>query len=487
MSLTALAARFELQARYPHPLLLEQALDPRTRITPALTLISHHIKRALTIPDSRLILSMPPQEGKTQLTRTSVVWQMARNPDTRLLYGSYGMGLARKHGRWIRDQIEAHHTSLGIRPKYGHAATNDWGIQGHDGGVLSVGVGQGTGNPADVLIIDDPIKDREQADSKTYRDNVWEWWTDVLSARLAPGAPVILILTRWHEDDLAGRLLKHDADAGWHFLNIPARCDTNPERDPLGRQPGEYMLSARGRTTQQWDARRNTVGARTWQSLYQGNPTPPEGGMLKRTWWRHYTAPLWETQAQPDGTTRYYPIHMDETIISADLTFSDGESADYVAIGVWGRRANNIYLLDQYRDRADFTTTVREFKHLAQKWPTATLKLVENKANGPALISLLAQTVPGVVPVDPHSSKLNRARAWAPLLEAGQLHIPDSAVALFPVDEYVEEAAGFPYAPHDDQVDQTSQAADRLLLRPLTTDWNTTDDDDTPDDYRVGY
>ncbi len=313
------------------------------------------------------------------------------------------------------------------------------------------------------LLIDDPLKDRAEADSETIRDNCWDWWTDSLSTRLAPGAPVLLILTRWHNDDLAGRLLAAPDGHLWRTINIPAQADT--DTDPLGRQPGEYLQSARGRTHEQWEAIKVRAGARTWASLYQGRPSPADGGIVKRDWWETYHQPLW--LEGPDGAR--WAQQMDEVLISADLAFKGGDKSDRVAIGVWGRRGSHAFLLDQVCARLDFTASVREFVRLCERWPQATLKLVEDAANGPALMSMLAQRVAGIVPVKPAAGKLQRLLAVAPLIEAHNVHLPSLQLAPW-VDDYIEEHAAFPNGAHDDQVDQTSQALDRLLLRPLHTD-----------------
>lgn len=319
------------------------------------------------------------------------------------------------------------------------------------------------------LIIDDPLKDRAEADSLTIRDTCWDWWTDALSARLAPGAPVVLILTRWHEFDLAGRLIADDAAAGWRVLNIPAQCE-DAATDPLGRQPGEYMISARGRTLHQWEQRKKTAGSRTWAALYQGRPSPAEGGIFKREWWQQYDTPQW--LIRDDGS--YWATGFDEVLISADLTFKGTDHSDYVAIGVWARRRAEAWLLDQICDRWDFVTTLKRFEALCAKWPQATLKLVEDKANGPALISMLGKRIPGIVPVTPEGGKEVRANAWAPLVEAGNVWIPSSRLAPWTSD-YIEQHAAFPNAAHDDMVDQSSQAVDRLILRPLLDHTRTID------------
>ena len=232
--------------RHATPGELGKTIDPRTIQTPALDLIDRALVKLANTPDGRLIISMPPQEGKsTRVGRDLPIWLLQHNPDLRIITGSYGQGLANRNGRAIRNAITAH-PELGLTIAHDHGAAGEWGIEGYVGGVYSIGRGGGvTGRPADFLIIDDPIKDRAEADSKIIRDTCWDWWTDALAARLAPGAQVVLILTRWHQDDLAGRLVA--SDTGWEVLNIPAQCE-NPATDPLGRVEGEYMISARGRT-----------------------------------------------------------------------------------------------------------------------------------------------------------------------------------------------------------------------------------------------
>lgn len=751
-SLLAQQIRRQLGAgiEYPTPGHMARALNPKTVQTPALDLIDAAIMECVAQPDGRLIISMPPQEGKSERTAIATpIWALHRNPDLRIAGASYAQGLANRNGRAVRNHIVAN-PQLGMRIADDNGAAGEWQLAGHAGGVLSVGRGAGiTGRPVDLLIIDDPIKDRSEAESETVRQTCWDWWTDSLSTRLSPGATVILIQcmtgdtpvllpdgterllrdirpgdevatyeggglskstvvnwvnhgpddvfcirmrsgrvvkanarhpfltidangnevwlrtdqiqpganiltaigesgaasparltnatcrpaarecatrtttksagrldigrlrsmlqpgagltssigtdlltkrstfsstprtvpapsvenrrraltpeptgmgscasittttlagyegccvttatsrsatesrpassapllttwrvtpdevvevepcgredvfdlqvdrtenfianglvshnTRWHEDDLTGRLLAAEDGHLWRALNIPAQCD-DPATDPLGRIHGEYMVSARGRTAQQWAATKVRVGSRTWGALYQGQPSPAEGGLIKRDWWRRYSTPLWTER--PDGTLW---ADMDEVLISADLAFKGTETSDFVAIGVWGRRGSDIYLLDQVHGWHDFVSTLRVFEALCRKWPQATLKLVEDKANGPALISMLARRIVGIVPIAPHGSKVARAAAWAPLCESGHMWIPEpgSIAARFDVSKYLDEVASFPTGKHDDQVDQTSQAADRLLLRPLVEEW--TQESEDYDDYRIGY
>ena len=305
------------------------------------------------------------------------------------------------------------------------------------------------------LIIDDPLKDRAEADSETIRDTCWDWWTDALSARLSPDAPVVVILTRWHENDLAARLIKHDTHAGWRVLNIPAQCE-DAATDPLGRQPGEFMASARGRTRAQWEQRKLTAGSRTWAALYQGRPSPAEGGIFRRDWWQRYDGQRWLTDER--GTCWAHEGHL---LQSWDMAFKGTDSSDFVVGQVWQQVGAQAFLLDQVRGRWDFAETCEQVRALSAKWPQAAAKLVEDKANGPAVISALGRAIPGLVAVNPQGGKESRANAVTPLIEAGNVWLPTGAPW---VSDLIEECAGFPNAAHDDQVDTLTQALARMFI-----------------------
>lgn len=434
--------------------------------TPALDLIDAAIVETLSTPDGRLIITMPPQEGKSMRAGIiTPIWALTRDKNLRIAVGSYGQRLANRNGRAIRDRIAAH-PELGLSIAHDNGSISEWKLAGHDGGVYAVGRGGAiTGQPVDLLIIDDPIKDRQEADSLVIRDNCWDWWTDSLSTRLAPGAAVILIQTRWHHDDLAGRLTAAEDGHVWRVVNIPAQADHQPAKgqaDVLGRDVGEWLTSARGRTAGQWQATKVRVGSRTWASLYQGRPTAIEGGMVKRHWWKYYDQPQWVEL--DDGSRR--TIGMDQVIISADLTFKGDDSSDYVAIGVWGRRGPQAFLLDQIRGHFDFPETTRRLEAICARWPEALLKLIEDKANGPAVIASLRQKIPGLVGEIPQGGKEARVAAVSPLIEAGGTLLPAAKLAPW-VEGYVDEWAAFPNGAHDDQVDQSTQALNRLILQPL--------------------
>lgn len=469
--------------RWAAPGVMAQALDTKTVQTPALDLIDEELVRLLDTPDGRLIISMPPQEGKSQRTsRRFPLWALTQNPDLRIAIASYELGVARRWGRAIRDDITTHGTDLGLSIRPDLSAQHEWQLDGHEGGVYSAGVGGAlTGRPVDLAIIDDPIKDRLQADSKLYRDRVWDWWTDVMATRLAPGAPVVLILTRWHHDDLAGRLLAAEDGHLWRVVNIPAQAEDDD--DPLDRELGEFMESARGRTEQQWAAIKVRSGTRTWGALYQGNPTPDTGNLFPVDGWARYDRPLW---IKRDDGARIIPginPEVEELVQSWDFTFKDTKSADYVVGQVWLRRGPDAYLLDMVRRRASFTESCQMMLDLTTRWPQAIAKLVEDKANGPAIMNALRTQVGGLIPVEPEGSKYARAVAVSPLVESKNVHLPDPTLVEGTawVTDLTEEARDFPQGTHDDTVDALSQAVHRLLLVPILSGQTYDETDLLPD------
>lgn len=451
---------------------LAKAIDPATVQTPALDLIDDAIAWAYSTRGARLAVSIAPQEGKSsRLTRVGSLWALIRNPELRVGIVSYSQALAEGFGRDIRNWITAADGTdgsldLGLRiaPDYGSAKR--WQLDGHRGGVVCAGVGSAlTGRALETLVIDDPFADKEQADSAYFRERVWGWWQSVGAPRLAPGAPVLVICTRWHENDLVGRLVAAEDGHRWRVINIPALADHDPAKgqsDPLGRKPGEWLTSARGRTVAEWEQIRIQAGSRVFAALYQGRPSPDQGNVWLRQWWRRYCEPLWSQHPTVPGA---YLVHgADELVISFDCSFKDTKGSDYVAGQVWARIGANVYLLDQVHKRLGFTDTLTAFAALSAKWPQATRKLIEAAANGHAVIDSLKGKIPGIVPVKATESKYARASAVAPFIEAGNAFLPAPEIALFDAEALIDEAAGFPNSAHDDQVDSASQALRGMLL-----------------------
>lgn len=223
----------------------------------------------------RLILTVPPRHGKSELVTVRYpAWLLERGPERRVIVGAYNQTLANKFSRKTRN-IARDRVALNDE----RTAVDDWETEAN-GGLRAVGVGAGvTGMGGDLIVIDDPVKNRQEANSQAYRDRVWDWYTDDLYTRLEPGGAIILIMTRWHEDDLAGRLLADTEGDRWTVVNLPALAEDD---DPLGRKPGQALCPER------YDeaalARIQRVMGNSWYALYQQRPTAAEGEFFKRQW-----------------------------------------------------------------------------------------------------------------------------------------------------------------------------------------------------------
>src|SRR5699024_6217963 len=298
------STRLHVRNNYPTAGKLAQAIEPGTVQTPALDLIDNALEWALSTPDARLAISMPPQEGKT--TRVGV-WGVLRalvqDPDRRCVLASYSEMLARSTARTSRNLINEYGhgakdaltgvalpDKLGLTLSHDKTAAGNWKLAGHKGGLYAVGVGGSlTGQPAELLIIDDPLKGMTEADARVERDKVITWWESIAQTRLAPGAPVIIIQTRWHEDDLVGHILQQEGASEWRVLNLPAVA-TPGYKAVHNRPAGEAMQSALGRTAAFFARIRKNVGERVWAALYLGSPTPARGGLFEQGWFDRYRA-----------------------------------------------------------------------------------------------------------------------------------------------------------------------------------------------------
>jgi predicted phage terminase large subunit-like protein len=412
----------------------------------------------------RLMITMPPRSGKSQLaSRHFPSYALGRYPDLSIIATSYSADLASRMNRDVQ-RIMAEESYGRIFPESSLSEKNVrstaqgsylrnsdiFEIVGHRGVYRSAGVGGGvTGMGADICILDDVLKDRASADSPTIRQNIWDWYTSTLYTRLAPGGGVIIMNTRWHEDDLSGRLLdaqaRNEGDE-WRVVNFPAIAEVD---EPPYRKKGEALHPNRYPLEQLLKIKA-TIGTRDWEALYQQHPVPDGGAIFRDEW-------LQKTWLPKD-----LPAKFDAVIMSWDLAFKSTDASDFVVGQLVGRYGADYYLLDQLRGRWSFTETVAQVKELAERararFPrTAPRILIEDKANGPAVIDALKHEVSGIIPVEPDGSKEARAHAVTALFEAGNVLLPDRSLAPW-IDEYRLELTRFPSGAHDDQVDATTQA-----------------------------
>ena len=411
-------------------------------------LIFARLERVTANLCDRLMLALPPRHGKSELTTVRyAAWRLECDPTLQIIIGAYNQTLAERFSRRVRRIVESRLPLADDRK-----AANEWETT-QGGGVRAAGVGSGvTGMGAHLIIIDDPVKSREEAESEAYRERCYNWYTDDIYTRLEPGGCIIEIQTRWHMLDLAGRILASDEAEQWEVLNLPALAE---EGDPLNRQPGQALCP--DRYDEEALARIQAVlGSYSFNALYQGRPTSPEGNLFKREWWRYY-------EEAPDD--------FDIILQSWDMAFKETKDSDYVVGQAWGHRPSNKgkYLLQQKRDRADLVKTLVMVRAMQRDNPDTDLTLVEDKANGPAVLSALQPEMPTLLAIDPQGGKEARAAAVSPQVETGQVYLPclgyrpDGKPILEPwVEKFINELAAFPSGAHDDQVDATSQALNKL-------------------------
>ena len=461
-------------AAWETPVDLAVALDPAYRVRPHLKYLSDRLAAAVTDVENGksrfLLVSMPPRLGKSQLASVeSVVWLLHRHPDWPIMLLSHAPDLASGWGRQVRRRVEEN-PQLGLTIAHDAGAVTDWETD-KGGNVLSKSIRQSvTGRGAKVMILDDVVKDFADAHSKNSREFVWNWWTANSRTRLHPPALVVVIGTRWHEDDIIGRMRSPEYEGDpdeWEVISFPALAEDpatlDPATqkpvgpDPLGRAEGEPLLSPLSDETPEeaitrWAGIRRAVGLYAWNALYQQRPSPAAGSIFLNDWWQ-----FWRP-GDLDGVT------WDRALTSWDCAFKGTDSSDFVVGQLWGVLGANRYLLKQVRARLSFTETLPTIEKFIEEAVDLVPEgvhehLVEDKANGSAVIDVLKEKIPGMIPINPTDSKEARARAVTPEVESGNVYLP--AVADW-LPDFLSESKAFPKGTHDDQVDCTTQALTRL-------------------------
>ncbi len=397
---------------------------------------------------SVLLISVPPQHGKSMsITEALPSWYLGKNPTHRVIEVSYGEDFAKSFGRRNKEKIERFGEKLfGISLATKPNSATEFELSNHLGGMISRGVSSGiTGKPANLVIIDDPIKNRKEADSPTIRNRTADEWQNSIRTRLAGRGKVIVIMTRWHQEDFGGWLIKNEPNI--KVINIPCECE-DEETDPLGRKVGDALAPELSKGSK-WlksfkKGFQNTNGARAWEALYQGRPSAIKGNMVDRDWWQYY---------------RELPEKM-LMVISVDCSFKETKDSDFVAIQVWGKAGANYYLVDRIKARLDLLNTINRILYMKAAYPSVSAIFVEDKANGPAVVQLMRKEVSGVIPVKPEGGKVSRLNTVMGAIESGNVWLPDGRNW---TAEFVEEFASFPHGASDDEVDACTQALNRLI------------------------
>lgn len=386
---------------------------------------------------------MPPRHGKSELiSKYFPAWYLAVHPEHRVILASYESSFAAEWGRKARDVLAEFGSLYGVQVRQDSSAADHWNISKHRGGMDTAGRGAAmTGRGADLLILDDAgAKNYEEAMSLTIREHTWDWFASTAYTRLSPNGKVIVVATRWHEDDLTGRLIKQ---GGWQVLSLPAIAE---EDDEMGRLPGEALWPEQF-PLQSLEQIKTTIGAQKFAALYQQRPTPESGSIFKREW----------------TNKRYRELpQLHTTVMAVDSAFKTGTSSDYSAIAILGTDGTNYYLIHLFRDRLEYPDLRRTIiDHFNRFRPSVVL--IEDAASGQSAIQdLRRNTSLPIVPVKAKGSKQSRADVVSPLWESGKVYLPEYADWL---EDFILELTSFPVAPHDDMVDAVVHALMRLSSR----------------------
>ncbi len=398
---------------------------------PFIKYISEIITPAIVKGGARICISVPPRHGKSEfLSFWTPTWHLELFPEKRIILCSYAAELASSFGRRVRNEFDANallHTKLSVDSKAAHRFHTREG-----GGMVCAGVeGPITGKGANLFLIDDPYKDMQQAMSETYNAHLMSWYESVARTRLEPDGSMIIIMTRWRENDLVGHLVKNQ---GFVEIKLPALAGI---RDPLGRLEGEALCPDRY-PTESLTLIKKEVGSYTWNALYQQNPIPVQGGLFKRKWWQ-----------------RYRELPPTKRIVQFwDCAQKVGITNDYSVCATWAECTTGYYLIDLWQQKVEAPQLESACLSLYEKYkPNAVV--IEDKSSGSSLIQSLRQkTRLPIIAYDPKArDKEVRASAATPSVEAGRCYLPEGASW---AEDFIIEHERFPNVEHDDQVDTTS-------------------------------
>lgn len=445
----------------------------------------------------RVILNTPPQHGKSETMSSGLPsYFLGTHPHLNVILASYGADFAEEWGGKVRDRLADFGEQIfGVQLNTTSRSRKHFKTT-RGGQMFTAGArGPLTGRGAALILIDDPIKNDEQASSPTYQDKTWHWYCATVRSRIRRGTRILLTMTRWHENDLAGRLIaESEAGTGEKFrvINLPAIAEEIEDWRQWGvdyvRRPGE-ALCPELHNEQELAQTRLAVGSYWWSALYQGRPTPDSGDIFHREWFRWWG---WAPSGfDPfDNTWAVYPLpaRFDLIVVSWDMAFKDKKSSSFVVGQVWGLHGCDHYLLDQVKGQWSFPKTLKWVRTVHEAWPQADKTLIEDKANGPAVEATLKDEIAGIEMIEPERSKLARARGTSAISESRHTYIPGHLVPThlggdqwvhgdFPhatdgsmtpgAKGWVGEHVSFPNGMFDDQVDCSSQAQGYLRIKQM--------------------
>jgi len=411
----------------------------------------------------RLLIQAPPRSGKSELfSRRFPAWAFGKNPDLQMIAASYSADLSSRMNRDVQRIIDSQEYS-DIFPDTSFSANSQaspssnknirnseiFEIAGRKGAYRSAGVGGGiTGMGADIAIIDDPVKDAKEANSQTVRDSVWDWYTSTFYTRLSPKSGILLGMTRWHEDDLAGRLLEEAKKGGdqWRVVSFPAIAEEDEEYRNEGDalHPERYNLEHLSKI-------KKAVGTQTWNALYQQRPSSKGGDIIKGAWFKRYSV---------------LP-RMKRIIITADTAQKTKQHNDYSVLFVAGvGHDGGVYVLDLIRGKWEAPELEQKVSDVWNKYKSLGVHkvYVEDKSSGTSLIQNIQrkQRIP-IEGVQVDTDKYTRVLGVQGYIESGYIYLPNDAEW---IEDFIKECEAFTATDshkHDDQVDAMVMAITELM------------------------
>lgn len=428
-----------------------------------------------TLPSSKLMIFMPPQHGKSEIvSRKFPAWALGRNPLLKIVGTSYSADLAQQFSRAIQRTIDSeeygavfpntflNNQRVKTDTQRGWLRNVDmFETVGFGGFFKAVGVGGSlTGTPADIGIIDDPIKDAMEANSETFRNRVWEWYTDVFLTRMHNDSKIILIQTRWHSDDLAGRLIEREGNE-WTIVNIPAlREDGGMPEDP--RKIGEALWEERHSRERLLEVEQRSP--RTFAALYQQRPSIEGGNIVKRDWFGQITMSDFRALRFNE------PIHFFlDTAYEERKKNADNDPSGILAACMINNTLYVINAMKVYKNMPDLLRFIQEYMD-AQGASSESMLHVEPKANGKSVVQMLREmtTLNVRETPSPSDSKETRFRVVSPRIECGRVVLVEGAWQ----DGFLDEVCGFPAVKHDEYVDILGYAINYFFEEYDVTDYS---------------
>ncbi len=429
----------------------------RFKRPPHIQLISKYLMKMMFGKFSKLIVNIPPRHGKSELiSKYFTAWFLCHFPDKRVIFTSYNANFAKLWGMKTLEIIKQVGNLYGIEIDKNMRAASDFKIAGRNGGMSAVGAGGSiTGKGCDLLIIDDPVKNQSEANSQVIRDKVWDWFLSTAFTRLEPNGMVVIIMTRWHEDDLCGRILnKKNAELpnDWTSLIIPAISEEN---DILGRKINEPLWANRFNFAKLTEIK-NTIGAYWFSALYQQRPSQKEGSIFNRKDFRYFAMENNIIRFRHYNENKLYNLSDCSIYASIDLAVSSKQTSDYTVVIVFAVSPfKEIFILDVIRERFEGAEHVEMVKNVYSKWKPILIGIEKVQYQ----LTLIQQSLRIGLPVMeliPDADKVSRSLAIANRMRSSMVYFKENAVWL---SDFEDELLSFPFGRYKDQTDAFSYIA----------------------------